>query len=108
MNEKSGIGGSVADVADSPSRQALRQLVDPRPERHDLVMGFVGAIGTAWNRTLRAFEKSLRRFDYGPKRVHVAGLLDDLEYKAWGPPAQVGVRSPGARSQVASRRPLRG
>ena len=82
MNENSGIEASVAD---SPSRHALRQLVDPQPERHDLVIGFVGAIGTAWDPILRAFEKSLRRFDYDTKTVHVAGLLDDLEYKPWDP-----------------------
>jgi cytidine deaminase len=82
MNEK---GEAETSAADSASRQALRQLVDPQPERHDLVIGFVGAIGTAWAPVLQAFEISLRRFDYVTKTVHVAGLLDDLEYKPWDP-----------------------
>lgn len=82
MNKK---GGAETSAADSASRQALRQLVDPQPQRHDLVVGFVGAIGTAWDPVLRAFEGSLRRFDYVTKTVHVAGLLDDLEYKPWDP-----------------------
>ncbi len=60
MNEK---GEAETSAADSASRQALRQLVDPQPERHDLVIGFVGAIGTAWAPVLQAFEISLRRFD---------------------------------------------
>ena len=82
MNEKGGVEGSTADHA---SRQALRELVDPRPERHDLVIGFVGAIGTAWDPVLQAFEEALRRFDYLTETVHLARLLDGLEYKPWGP-----------------------
>ena len=82
MSGKGRVEGATADGA---SRQALRQLVDPQPERHDLVIGFVGAIGTAWDPVLRAFENSLRRFDYVTRTVHVAGLLDGLEYKPWDP-----------------------
>ena len=70
---------------DSASRQALRLLVDHQPERHDLVIGFVGPIGTAWKSVLRAFEDSLRRFDYDTKTVQVVGLLDELAYSPWGP-----------------------
>ena len=81
----SGKGRVERSTVDGASRQALRQLVDPQPERHDLVIGFVGAIGTAWDPVLRAFENSLRRFDYVTRTVHVAGLLDGLEYKPWDP-----------------------
>ena len=70
---------------DSASRQALRLLVDHQPERHDFVIGFVGPIGTAWKPVLRAFEDSLRRFDYDTKTVQVVGLLDELAYRPWGP-----------------------
>ena len=70
---------------DSASRQALRLLVDHQPERHDLVIGFVGPIGTAWKPVLRAFEDSLRRFDYDTKTVEVVGLLDELAYRPLGP-----------------------
>ena len=80
MNEK---GEAETSAADSASRQALRQLVDPQPERHDLVIGFVGAIGTAWAPVLQAFEEALRRFDYLTETVHLALLLDGLDYKPW-------------------------
>ena len=80
-----GHSGAETSAPDSVSRQALRLLVDHQPERHDLVIGFVGAIGTAWTPILRAFEDSLRRFDYVTKTVQVVGLLDELAYGPWGP-----------------------
>lgn len=67
----SGASGSI-------SRQALGLLVEHQPERHALVIGFVGAIGTGWDPVLGAFEDSLRRFDYDTKTIHVIGLLDAL------------------------------
>ena len=79
-----GNSGAATAAPDSGSRQALRLLVDHQPERHDLVIGFVGAIGTAWPPLLRAFEDSLRRFDYVTKTVEVVGLLDELPYRPWG------------------------
>ena len=71
-------------TATSASSQALGLLVDHQPQRHDLVFGFVGAIGTAWEPILRTFENSLRRFDYVTETIHVVGLLDDLEYQPLG------------------------
>ena len=76
--------GAEPLAPDSVSRQALGLLVDHQPQRHDLVVGFVGAIGTAWEPVLRAFEGSLRRFDYVTNTVHVVGLLDELKYRPWG------------------------
>lgn len=68
----------------SVPRQALGVLVDQEPQRHFLVIGFVGAIGTGWAPVLRAFDDSLRRFDYDTKTIHVVGLLDNLEHGRWG------------------------
>ena len=73
---------TLADGA--PPSQALGLLVDQQPERHDLVIGFVGAIGTEWRSILPRFEKSLRQFGYETETVHIAGLLDDLEYQPLG------------------------
>ena len=80
--ERNGDAGPL--TAASASTQALELLVDHQPQRHDLVIGFVGAIGTAWEPILRMFENSLRRFDYLTKTIHVVGLLDDLEYQPFG------------------------
>ena len=80
-----GHSGAETSAPDSVSRQALRLLVDHQPERHDLAIGFVGAIGTAWTPILRAFEDSLSRFDYVTKTVQVVGLLDELPYRPWDP-----------------------
>ena len=70
-------------VASGP-RRALRLLVDHQPERHDLVIGFVGPIGTAWEPVIRAFEDSFCRFDYDTTTVHLVSLLDNLEFKSLG------------------------
>ena len=80
--ERNGDTGPL--TAGSASTQALELLVEHQPQRHDLVIGFVGAIGTVWEPILRMFENSLRRFDYLTKTIHVVGLLDDLEYQPLG------------------------
>ena len=69
----------------APPSQALELLLEDQPERHDLVIGFVGAVGTMWNSTLGLFTHSLRAFGYETNHIHVAGLLDDMEYQPLGP-----------------------
>ena len=69
--------------SDAP-RDALNQLIAQQPERHPLVLGFVGAIGTPWERILREFNESLRRFDYSTSTIHLSKLIDDLDYRPWG------------------------
>ena len=72
-----------SSVKDAP-RDALNQLIAQQPERHPLVFGFVGAIGTPWERILRDFNESLRRFDYSASTIHLSKLIDNLEYRPWG------------------------
>ena len=71
------------ETSDAP-RDALDQLIAQQPERHPLVFGFVGAIGTPWERILRDFSESLRRFDYSASTVHLSRLVDNLDYRPWG------------------------
>ncbi|MCE2512601.1 MAG: hypothetical protein J4F50_08640 [Acidimicrobiia bacterium] len=71
------------ETSDAP-RDALDQLIAQQPERHPLVFGFVGAIGTPWERILRDFTESLRRFDYSASTVHLSRLVDNLDYRPWG------------------------
>ena len=75
--------GHAAEIEPTP-REALARLVEREPRRHDLFFGFVGAIGTPWDQVLASFRESLRRFDYEAEEVHVASLIDDLEYQPWG------------------------
>ena len=79
----SGPNARPAETEPTP-REALKSLVENEPRRHDLFFGFVGAIGTPWDRTLASFRESLRRFDYDTKEIHIASLIDDLDYKPWG------------------------
>ena len=69
--------------SDAP-RDALDQLIAQQPERHPLVFGFVGAIGTPWERILHEFNESLRRFDYSTSTIHLSRLIDNLDYQPWG------------------------
>jgi cytidine deaminase len=62
-----------------PHVDALNMLVKREPQRHDLIVGFVGAIGTPWEPVIRGFEESFKRFDYEVELIHLASLLDDLE-----------------------------
>ena len=64
-------------AGDDEARQALAEMVHYEPERHDLVIGFVGAIGTSWDPVLKAFQESLRQFNYSTEKVVLADLLDD-------------------------------
>ena len=70
-------------ASDAP-RDALNQLIAQQPQRHPLVFGFVGAIGTAWDLIFGHFEESLQRFDYAASKIHLATLIDRLEYRPWG------------------------
>ena len=76
-------GPGASDAPDAP-RDALNQLIAQQPERHPLVFGFVGAIGTPWERILREFNDSLRRFDYSTSTIHLSRLIDSLDYRPWG------------------------
>ena len=82
MDRNDHAGTMLPDAA--PHSQALELLVDDQPERHDLVIGFVGAIGTLWPPPLSSFKRALRHFDYETEHIHVAGLLDDMEYQPFG------------------------
>ena len=73
-----------APATEPTPREALERLVENEPRRHDLFFGFVGAIGTPWDQVLGAFSESLRRFDYDAEEIHIASLIDDLDYKPWG------------------------
>lgn len=66
-------------MSNAPHVDALNMLVKREPQRHDLIVGFVGAIGTPWVPVLRGFEESFTRFDYAVESIHLASLLDDLE-----------------------------
>ena len=81
MDQKRQRGG--IEASDAP-RDALNQLIAQQPERHPLVFGFVGAIGTPWERILRDFDDSLRRFDYSTSTIHLSKLIDNLDYRPWG------------------------
>ena len=70
-------------ASDAP-RDALNRLIAQQPQRHPLVFGFVGAIGTPWDLIFRHFEESLQRFDYATSKIHLAMLMDRLEYRPWG------------------------
>lgn len=66
------------------ARAALEHMIAHQPERHPLVFGFVGAIGTPWELIFRHFRESLQRFDYEASVVHLAELLNGLGYRPWG------------------------
>jgi cytidine deaminase len=74
---------ATSQVNNAP-RAALAQMIAHQPERHPLVFGFVGAIGTPWELIFRHFRESLQRFDYRAPVVHLARLLDGLGYCPWG------------------------
>lgn len=71
----------MPEIGNAPHVDALDMLVKREPQRHDLIVGFVGAIGTPWEQVIRSFEESFKRFDYTVELIHLASLLDDL-----GPP----------------------
>ena len=73
-----------ASQANDTARVALDQIIAHQPERHPLVFGFVGAIGTPWDLIFRHFRESLQRFDYEASVIHLAELLDGLGYRPWG------------------------
>ena len=70
-------------ASDAPS-VALNTLIAQQPQKHPLVFGFVGAIGTPWDLIFGHFEESLQRFDYATSTIHLAMLIDRLEYRPWG------------------------
>lgn len=75
----------MPEFSNAPHVDALNMLVKREPQRHDLIVGFVGAIGTPWDPVVRGFEESFKRFDYAVELIHLASLLDDLEPQAfWG------------------------
>ena len=74
--------GSI-EASDAPS-VALNKLIAQQPQKHPLVFGFVGAIGTPWDLIFGHFEESLQRFDYSTSIIHLAMLIDRLEYRPWG------------------------
>ena len=81
MNQ--GCPSEKIQASDVP-RDALNQLIAQQPQRHPLVFGFVGAIGTPWDLIFGHFEESLQRFDYATSKIHLAMLIDRLEYRPWG------------------------
>lgn len=81
MNPESEPRGPHA--SDAP-RDALNRLIAQQPQGHPLVFGFVGAIGTPWDLVLGHFEESLQRFGYTASKIHLAALMDRLEYRPWG------------------------
>lgn len=80
MSEKQLAKESPTDAA----RQALNKLLDREPQRHPLIIAFVGAIGVEWQPVLRAFRESLKRFDYQTTTIYLSRLPDDLTYSPWG------------------------
>lgn len=68
----------MPELGNAPHVDALNMLVRREPQRHDLIVGFVGAIGTPWDPVIRGFEESFKRFDYAVELIHLASLLDDL------------------------------
>lgn len=64
-------------------RDALSVWTNYEPERHDLVAGFVGAIGTKWDPILDLFTESLERFAYASVTVRVSRLLETSPYQPW-------------------------
>ncbi|WP_419862458.1 hypothetical protein [Candidatus Poriferisodalis sp.] len=66
------------------SSLAYAELLDREPQRHDLVLGLVGAIGTEWTRIIDAFRTSHQRFGYRTEVIDVSKLLDGLDYKPLG------------------------
>ena len=72
-------------MATEPGRQALKRLTEGEPQRHPLVIGFVGAIGIPWDPIIRVFEESFRRFSYSTRLIKLSRLLDDLAYQPWKP-----------------------
>ena len=81
MSQKPQHDGPEAN--DAP-RDALNQLIAQQPERHPLVIGFVGAIGAPWDRVLREFREVLRLYDYSTIEIHLSRLIDNLDYQPWG------------------------
>ena len=68
--------------SDAP-RDALNQLIAQQPQRHPLVFGFVGAIGTPWDRVLHEFDEVLKLYDYSTSSVYLSQLIDQLSYRPW-------------------------
>lgn len=78
-----GLQSSKARASDVP-REALDQLIAEQPQRHPLVFGFVGAIGTPWDRVLHEFDEVLQLYNYSTHKVHLSRLVDQLGYQPWG------------------------
>lgn len=76
-------GDSPVEVLLAGPHAALQALVDREPERHDLVFGLVGAIGTPWEPIQNELADSLQQFGYSAEVIHVAGLLDDLDQEPY-------------------------
>lgn len=80
---------TVLMLADGPNselrrlRDAFGLLTNFEPERHDLVAGFVGAIGTKWDPILQLFKQSLDRFAYSSVTIRLSRLLETCIYKPW-------------------------
>ena len=56
----------------------LRSLTDGAPERHDLFVGLVSAIGSSRDEVLTQLRVHLGQYGYGMEHIHLASLLDDL------------------------------
>lgn len=81
MNQKR---QSKQGTASDAPRDALNQLIAQQPQRHPLVFGFVGAIGTPWDRVLHEFDEVLQLYDYSTYNVHLSRLIDQVGYRPWG------------------------
>lgn len=77
--------------------EAISQLTSHEPERHDLVIGFVAAIGTKWDSILPLLEEEIRNFRYEPKQISLAGLLRSMF--GYNEPKIEGQRSPNYYQQ---------
>ena len=74
-------GGSNSELG--RLRDAFGLLTNFEPERHDLVAGFVGAIGTKWDPILQLFKQSLDRFAYSSVTIRLSRLLETCIHHPW-------------------------
>lgn len=70
-------------MATEDDRRALVRLTEGEPQRHPLFVGFVGAIGIAWDPIVQAFSESLLRFNYSVEVVHLSKLMDSIGVPDW-------------------------
>lgn len=73
----------ASDTRADAGRRALSEFLDREPERHPLILGFVGALGTQWPPVMSAFQESLRRFGYNTNVVHLSQLIDKIPSPTW-------------------------